>query len=88
MNTKDKWNKENTIARHRKYIALNNANILEIKRINDLRKERPLELEEIELLTYNIEEASSNALCIHIGKGILKDAFNVVLEDEVLVSWD
>jgi len=88
MNTQDKWNKENTIARQRKYIALNNANILEIKRINDLRKERPLELEEIELLTYNIEEASSNALCIHIGKGILKDAFNVVLEDEVLVSWD
>jgi len=88
MNTQDKWNKENTIARQRKYIALNNANILEIKRINDLQKERPLTLEEIELRSYNIEEASSNALCIHIGKDILKDAFNVVLEDKVLVSWD
>ena len=88
MNTQDKWNKENTIARQRKYIALNNANILEIKRINDLQKERPLTLEEIELRSYNIQEAGSNALCIHIGKGILKDAFNVVLEDEVLVSWN
>jgi len=88
MNTKDKWNKENTVARQRKYIALNNANILEVKRLNDLQKERPLTLEEIELRSHNIKEAGSNALCIEIGAGILKDAFNVVLDDQVLVSWN